>query len=148
PRQAAITRARRTTTLAGRCPLTPVDGCPVTEPAELASLAPGGRFRPTWTSFMRDAVFGRIRLAEIERELTAQVHRLVEAGLRPTHLDSHKHVHAYPPVFAIVARLARPFGIQTVRLPCERQPFTLLWHHALRHGAQKQAIESSARVPW
>ena len=144
----AITMARRTTTLAVGCHLTLVDGCPVTEPAELASLAPGGRFRPTWTSFMRDAVFGRIRLAEIERELTAQVHRLVEAGLRPTHLDSHKHVHAYPPVFAIVARLARQFGIQTVRVPCERQPFTLLWRNSLRVGARRQAIENLALVPW
>jgi len=39
--------------------------------------------------------------------------------VEPTHLDSHKHVHAYPPVFEIVARLAARFGIPAVRVPYE-----------------------------
>jgi predicted glycoside hydrolase/deacetylase ChbG (UPF0249 family) len=61
-----------------------------------------------------------VSLDDIERELTAQIERIRAAGITPTHLDAHKHVHAYPPVFAIVARLAARFGIPVVRVPYER----------------------------
>ena len=32
---------------------------------------------------------------------------IVDAGIRPTHLDTHKHTHLAPPVLDAVARLAR-----------------------------------------
>jgi predicted glycoside hydrolase/deacetylase ChbG (UPF0249 family) len=50
-------------------------------------------------------------------ELRAQVARLVGAGLRLTHLDTHKHTHLAPPVLDAVARLGREFGIRWVRGP-------------------------------
>lgn len=50
-------------------------------------------------------------------ELRAQVKRIVDAGIRPTHLDTHKHTHLAPPVLEAVARLAEEFGIQWVRRP-------------------------------
>lgn len=53
----------------------------------------------------------------IERELDAQVRRIVDAGLQPTHLDTHKHTHLLPPVLDVVARLARRYGIGWVRRP-------------------------------
>ena len=50
-------------------------------------------------------------------ELRAQVARLVDAGLRPTHLDTHKHTHLAPPVLDAVARIGEEFGIRWVRRP-------------------------------
>jgi len=50
-------------------------------------------------------------------ELKAQVRRIVEAGLRPTHLDTHKHTHLAPPVLDAVARIGEEFGIRWVRRP-------------------------------
>jgi predicted glycoside hydrolase/deacetylase ChbG (UPF0249 family) len=50
-------------------------------------------------------------------ELRAQVARLVGAGLRPTHLDTHKHTHLAPPVLDAVARIGEEFGIRWVRRP-------------------------------
>lgn len=50
-------------------------------------------------------------------ELRAQVRRIVDAGLRPTHLDTHKHTHLAPPVLDAVARLGEEFGIRWVRRP-------------------------------
>ena len=50
-------------------------------------------------------------------ELKAQVRRIVEAGIRPSHLDTHKHTHLAPPVLEAVAKLGEEFGIPWVRRP-------------------------------
>jgi len=50
-------------------------------------------------------------------ELAAQVRKILSAGIRPTHLDTHKHTHLAPPVLDTVARLGREFGIPWVRRP-------------------------------
>jgi chitin disaccharide deacetylase len=57
------------------------------------------------------------RHIDVYEELRAQVKKILAAGLRPTHLDSHKHTHALPNVFRVVVRLAHEFGIPYVRLP-------------------------------
>lgn len=50
-------------------------------------------------------------------ELRAQIQAICAAGLRPTHLDTHKHTHLAPPVLDAVARLGEEFGIHWVRRP-------------------------------
>jgi predicted glycoside hydrolase/deacetylase ChbG (UPF0249 family) len=57
---------------------------------------------------------GRI---EIYGELKKQVQRIVDAGLKPTHLDTHKHTHLFPPVLDALARLSEEFRIPWVRRP-------------------------------
>lgn len=52
-------------------------------------------------------------------ELRAQIERILAVGIRPTHLDSHKHTHVAPPVFRSVVRLAHEFRIPYVRLPLD-----------------------------
>jgi chitin disaccharide deacetylase len=144
----AFAIARRTPTLGVGCHLALVDGTPVCPSSTLPTLAPDGAFRQTWASFVAAAIAGRIALAEIERELTAQIDRIRSAGITPTHLDGHKHVHAYPPVFDIVARLAQRFGIRAVRVPWERPAMRLLVRHALDAQPRRQVIENLALTPW
>lgn len=57
---------------------------------------------------------GRIPVYE---ELSKQVRRVVDAGLSPTHLDTHKHTHLLPPVLEAVARISEEFRIPWVRRP-------------------------------
>lgn len=117
----AIARARHYPALGIGCHLTLVDGRPLLPPSQVPTLVDAsGHFRPSWKPFIRDAVAGRISMQEVERELTAQIDQLASAGIRLTHLDSHKHVHAFPGIFAIVARLAQRFAVPTVRVPWER----------------------------
>jgi predicted glycoside hydrolase/deacetylase ChbG (UPF0249 family) len=59
------------------------------------------------------------REIEVETELRAQIRKIIESGIRPTHLDSHKHTHIVPTVFRAVVRLAHEFGIPYVRLPLD-----------------------------
>jgi predicted glycoside hydrolase/deacetylase ChbG (UPF0249 family) len=53
----------------------------------------------------------------VYEEISAQVQKLIRAGIHPTHIDSHKHTHLLPPVLEAVAKVAREFDIQWVRRP-------------------------------
>ena len=57
------------------------------------------------------------RQIEPYNELSAQVKRILASGIRPTHLDTHKHTHLAPPVLDAVTRVAEEFGIRWVRRP-------------------------------
>jgi len=78
-------------------------------------LDSGGNFKysPQTLAFL--VIFShRIRTA-IRIEMAAQIQRLIDSGLVPTHLDSHKHIHFFPAVYPIVCALARQFKISAVR---------------------------------
>lgn len=60
-------------------------------------------------------VLGRQDGAAIERELRAQIERVLDNGLPVTHLNGHQHLHMLPSIFAIVTRLAHEYGIGYVR---------------------------------
>jgi predicted glycoside hydrolase/deacetylase ChbG (UPF0249 family) len=53
----------------------------------------------------------------VYEELSAQVRTILDAGLKPTHLDTHKHTHLLPPVLRAVARISEEFHIPWVRRP-------------------------------
>jgi len=63
---------------------------------------------------IRAALRGKVRAA-IEAELSAQIQWVIDRGIKPTHLDSHKHIHSFPAIFRIVCRLAKQFGIPAIR---------------------------------
>jgi predicted glycoside hydrolase/deacetylase ChbG (UPF0249 family) len=52
-----------------------------------------------------------ISLDELEREWTAQIERFINAGLKPTHLDSHHHVHTLKELHPVVKNLSIKFGM-------------------------------------
>ena len=43
--------------------------------------------------------------------------KVLDAGIAPTHLDTHKHTHLLPPVLEAVARISGEFQIPWVRRP-------------------------------
>lgn len=51
------------------------------------------------------------------RELQAQIEALLDHGIRPSHLDTHQHVHLLPVVLEAVATLADRFRIPWIRKP-------------------------------
>ena len=84
---------------------------PVLPPEQVPSLVDrSGRFR---RQFWRAPL---LPPGQVEAEWRAQILRLLEAGLKPTHLDSHHHIHLWPPFTAIICRLARELGIPGVRM--------------------------------
>ena len=69
----------------------------------------------SWRSFAPAYVFGRIKLPQIIDEFRAQIGKVLETGLRVTHLNSHQHLHAFRQIGAIVLQLADESGIGYVR---------------------------------
>lgn len=79
-------------------------GPPLSAPAEIPALVgPDGAFmkRHAWTLPLPEA--------QIRRELERQVQRVTASGHRPSHLDTHHHIHRYPEVLAVVIALAQAF---------------------------------------
>jgi predicted glycoside hydrolase/deacetylase ChbG (UPF0249 family) len=108
--------------LAVGCHVVLVDGSPCLRPAEVPSLVDPrnpSSFRTTVGSFFADLLRGRIREEEIEAEAVAQIRRIQSSGITVSHIDSHKHVHAFPRVLAPLLRAARQCGVRCVRNPFE-----------------------------
>lgn len=63
-------------------------------------------------------------MAQIERELRAQIEKVLGDGVRIDHLNSHQHVHMIPPIFRLTCRLAREYGVSAVRLVRELRYFS------------------------
>jgi predicted glycoside hydrolase/deacetylase ChbG (UPF0249 family) len=86
---------------------TPILGCPV--------FCGGGGFfiynrqRPLFRLGHpeQDAVYGEMR---------AQLEKVLAAGIKPIHLDSHHHVHTEWAIAPLVCRLGREYGIPRIRL--------------------------------
>jgi predicted glycoside hydrolase/deacetylase ChbG (UPF0249 family) len=78
-----------------------------------------GNFPRSLGILARRYFLGRIAGDEVETEFRAQIRRFLDAGLTPTHVDTHKHVHALPGVRHALLAVAREFGIRKIRLPFE-----------------------------
>lgn len=76
---------------------------------------------------------GQLRLGEVEREWTAQIERFLETGARPSHLDSHNHLHAYQGLYSLAARLARRYDIPGLRRGYAGFIYQSQYLHAINH---------------
>ena len=126
--------------LAVGCHVVLVDGSPCLRADEVASLLDpqdSSSFRITVGSFVRDLLRGRIRGEEIEVEAVAQIRRIQSSGLTVSHIDSHKHLHAFPRVLAPLLRAARHCGVH-----CVRNPFEPRWSlRATRTGGTARRLQ-------
>ena len=114
----AAEQARACTGLDVGVHLTLVEENPVSDPRRIASLVQDdGRLPRNYAALLAGVALRRIRLSDIETELRAQVEKCVRAGLTPTHLDSHQHVHALPAILRLVLAIAADYGIRGIRLP-------------------------------
>lgn len=69
-------------------------------------------YPPTLARCTAAVLLGRIPIYE---RLSGQVRRILDAGIQPTHLDTHKHTHLLPQVLRAVARISAEFRIPWVR---------------------------------
>ena len=119
----AIAVSRRAPRLGVGIHLNLTEGKPVAPASSVPSLINGsGVFARKPAALWRAMLTGRVSEAEVERELHAQIEKVLAARIAPTHLDSHKHVHALPALGKMSLKLARQYGIGAIRCVAETWP--------------------------
>ena len=113
----AVARAQSRPSLSLGLHLNLTTGKPLTAAPSLTRRT-SGLFYPLPLLLAR-ASLGRIKSSEVERECAAQLDRMIEVGISPTHLDSHRHVHVHPALWPAVLRAATSRGVSNVRVPTE-----------------------------
>src|SRR6266850_1765937 len=102
------------------CHLAVVGGLPVAPAADVSSLVDSGGVLPrTLTRLMFKLARGLVPTEELTREFRAQLQRVAQAGIKLTHLDTHKHAHTHPRVMKALVLAAAEFDIKCVRNPFE-----------------------------
>lgn len=81
-------------------------GTPVLPPERVRSLVLEDRKFPSRRKELREP-----RVEEIVSEWRAQIELLLWAGIEPTHLDSHHHIHRLPAVLPAFLEIARQYGL-------------------------------------
>jgi len=82
------------------------DGIPCAQPSLIPSLLTAdGRFPRSWRHL------GMLNPDEVRREWRAQMERILSLGIRPTHIDTHHHVHRLPVAFDVYCEIAKTYGI-------------------------------------
>jgi predicted glycoside hydrolase/deacetylase ChbG (UPF0249 family) len=91
--------------------------------------------------------------AAIYSEWSAQIKKLLSAGVRITHVNSHHHTHTIPGLLLVLRTVLRENRIPSARISqnvfCERQPWSrllkkALWNYALRNLCDVSTVEGFA----
>lgn len=100
-------------------------GRPVRPASQVPSIVTSeGTFYPSPGILAWRITTRRVRPRDVEAEFRSQIEKISSAGIRITHLDSHKHIHLLPALFGVVVKLASEYGIDCVRYPVEPAPST------------------------
>jgi predicted glycoside hydrolase/deacetylase ChbG (UPF0249 family) len=111
------------------------DGEPIA-PQELVTslLNESGEMQGRPESLLLRLARRSVPLHEIELEWDAQIQKVRDSGIEPTHLDGHRHVQMLPGLFEIALRLAKKHGIAAIRISHEESSLRA----ALSAGAKQK----------
>ena len=133
----AIAIAHANPTLGIGCHIVLTDGKPLSPPDTIPTLLAPDRihFRPQLSHFIRDLLLHRIHPEEVAIEARAQIQKITAAGIRITHIDTHKHTHLSPSITRTLLHVADAANIRAIRNPFEPQ-----WSLALNHGSPSRRL--------
>jgi predicted glycoside hydrolase/deacetylase ChbG (UPF0249 family) len=129
------------------CHIVLTDGTPASPPETIPTLlGPDSKtFRPSLIDFLQALLRGRIREDDIEREAFAQIHKLQQAGIPITHVDTHKHTHLFPAVARPLLRVLERTAISSIRNPFEPAFTQQLAHAGLKRRLQIRILSRLQR---
>jgi predicted glycoside hydrolase/deacetylase ChbG (UPF0249 family) len=130
------------------------DGLPTAPPASVPGLLnAAGSLEGGPESLLLRIASRTLPIDEVEREWDAQIAKVESAGVSPTHLDGHKHVHMLPGLFELALRLAKKHGISAIRVAHEESKLRSILSTGgdqktgvtLRQGVQARGLKLLAR---
>ena len=147
---AAVTVARENPRLGVGVHLNLSDGPPAAKPGEVPDLLNvAGCLANSPESLLLRIATGNLPLGQVECEWHAQIQRIRDLGIEPTHLDGHKHVQMLPGLFEIAVGLAKKHGIRAIRISHEESRLRAALSSAggqktgvvLKQGAQARGLK-------
>jgi predicted glycoside hydrolase/deacetylase ChbG (UPF0249 family) len=103
------------------------NGPPTADRAKVRSLLnPAGEFEGGPESLLLRIATRSLSIDEVDREWDAQIRKVRDSGISPTHLDGHKHIQMLPGLFEIALRLAKKHGIRAIRIAHEESKLRVL----------------------
>lgn len=130
------------------------DGPPTAKPDEVRGLLnDAGEMEGGPESLLLRIAGRSLNLEEVEREWDAQIRKIRDSGITPTHIDGHKHVQMLPGLFEIALRLAKKHGIRAIRVSHEASKLRALLSSGgdkkpgvvLKQGVQARGLKLLAR---
>jgi hopanoid biosynthesis associated protein HpnK len=129
------------------------DGPPAAKPEQVRGLVnEAGVFEGGPENLLLRIASRGLPLKEVEREWDAQIQKVRDAGIAPTHMDGHKHVHMLPGLFQIALRLAKKHGIRAIRVSHEASKLRAVLSAGeqdagvvLKQGVQARGLKLLAR---
>ena len=128
-----------------------VEGKPVSPLKQVRSLVNSrGNFWPL-PIFLARLFFNLIDLSQLKFEFSQQIIRLSSLGAKLTHLNSHQHVHLFPPIWDLSLQLTRRFNIThlrsqaSIRNALKSKPvkylahWPIFWLLTLRYGSNRHS---------
>lgn len=115
----AVERLRDFPKLAIGVHLTLVEERPLADDVE-SLVGASGLFHENYLAFVPRYFTRRIRMEHVERELRAQIERILRAGFTLAHANGHQHLHLLPRIFDILLRLAEEYRIPYLRIVDEQ----------------------------
>jgi len=132
----AVQAARSAPGLAVGVHLNLTDGPPLANREAVASLLNNaGEFASSPESLLLRRARRSLLLEDVESEWDAQIQKVRNAGISPTHLDGHKHVHMLPGLFEVALKLAKRHQIGAIRVSLEASSLRA----ALSSGSKKNS---------
>jgi len=145
----AVKMAKQLPTLGVGVHLNLFEGRPISKDTSIDCLLDAdGRFAYSPSRLSLLSIAGHKIRNAIATELAAQIQWVIDNGLKPTHLDSHKHIHSFPAIFPIVCDLAKRFEIAAIRWPFEPKELSQMPWPLPGEGGRKRArlIRTMAKI--
>ena len=118
----AVAYARATPSLRVGLHLVLVEGRPVLPARLVPDLVNGEGFFRTDMARAGAAMFFKPKVkAQLAAEIEAQFEAFMATGLKPDHVNAHKHFHLHPTIAALMVKAAKAHGVKGARVPLEPQ---------------------------
>lgn len=151
--ESGVAVARRNPELGIGVHLNLSDGPPTAKAERVRGLlGEQGNLTGTPESLLLKIAARGLPVEEVEKEWDAQIRKVRDAGITPTHLDGHKHVQMLPGLFELALNLAKRHEIRAVRVSLEASKLRNLLSHGgdgattrLKQGVQARGLKLLAR---
>ena len=112
----AVKKAKEISSLGVGIHFNLTEGIPLATPNQIPDLIDNsGKFLNN-AAQRKNLIYGKHLYNQAKIELTLQLEKLLDNGVKPTHFDSHHHITGVPCAFNASLNVAKKFGINRARI--------------------------------